>query len=439
MSLQFRVLGSIAALLLLTLLCGGTLLSLRARSVVDIEVRTAFQGAVNSVRDTLKSDVQHTVTLRQVVASFEGQRHVRAALVNEKGKVIVHSQIGRLDDPAPAWFARLMSPPVMTAQLNINLPQYPCVVELVSDPRSEIADVWDHARDTFAAMLLFCGATMAAVSAAVAYALRFFRRFQTGLLAISDGGYDARLDARGPPEFAALARGFNHMAARLEAFSDSNQRLQRQIQNVQEEERAGIARDLHDEVGPYLFAIQVDANKVAKSSQPETRALGAAIRDAAQHVQSHVKEILRQLRPVSSLDFGLEPAIADLIAFWTRRHPDIRFERDIAATPGLDRRGEDTVYRIVQESLSNAVRHGKPQTVRIAVIDAPDRVTVCVTDDGGGLQQDARAGLSLGQHGLAGMRERLRHLGGQLSIAEEPGHGVSVRATLPKLRELEIA
>lgn len=439
MSLQFRVLGSIATLLLLTLLCGGTLLSLRARSVVDIEVRTAFRGAVSSVRDTLKSDVQHTVTLRQVVASFEGQRHVRAALINEKGKVIVHSRIGRLNDPAPAWFARLMTPPVMTAQLNINLPQYPCVVELVSDPSSEIADVWDHARDTFAAMLLFCGATMAAVSAAVAYALRFFRRFQTGLLAISDGGYDARLDVRGPPEFAALAHGFNHMAARLEAFSDSNQRLQRQIQNVQEEERAGIARDLHDEVGPYLFAIQVDANKVAKSRQPETRALGAAIRDAAQHVQTHVKEILRQLRPVSSLDFGLEPAIADLIAFWTRRHPAIHFERDIAATPGLDRRGEDTIYRVVQESISNAVRHGNPQIIRIAVANGPDNVTVCVADDGGGLQQDASAELSLGRHGLAGMRERLRHLGGQLSIAEEPDHGVTVRAILPKLRELEIA
>ncbi len=142
MSLQFRVLGSIAALLVLALLCGGTLLSLHARSVVEIEVRTAFQGAENSVRDTLESDVQHTVTLRQVVSSFEGQRHVRAALVNEKGKVIVGSEIGRLEDPAPRWFARLMTPPHMSARFNINLPQYPCVVELDSDPRSEIADAW---------------------------------------------------------------------------------------------------------------------------------------------------------------------------------------------------------------------------------------------------------------------------------------------------------
>ncbi|MEP6830813.1 MAG: ATP-binding protein [Rhizomicrobium sp.] len=439
MSLQFRVLGSIAILLLLSLLCGGTLLSLHARSVVEVEVRTAFQGAENSVRDTLQSDVQHTVTMRQVVASFEGQRHVRAALVNEKGKVIVSSEIGRLKDPAPHWFARLMMPATMSARFNINLPQYPCVVELTSDPRSEIADVWDHASDAFVAMLLFCGATMAAVSMAVAYALRFFRRFQTGLLAVSDGGYDARLDTKGPPEFVALARGFNHMAARLKTFSESNGRLQQQIHSIQEEERTGIARDLHDEVGPYLFAIQVDANLVAKSAEPQTRSMGIAIRDAALHVQNHVKEILRQLRPVSSLDFGLEPAIADLVAFWARRHPDIRFERAIAPTPGLDRRGEDAIYRIVQESLSNAVRHGKPQKIEITIANEPEQVIACVTDDGSGLKQNAPEGMSLGQMGLAGMQERVRMLGGHMTVEEAQGRGVCIRAFLPKVRELEIA
>jgi two-component system sensor histidine kinase UhpB len=439
MSLQFRLLGSIAIVLVLSLLCGGTLLFLHARSVVEIEVRTAFQGAENSVRDTLESDVQHTVTLRQVVSSFEGQRHVRAALVNEKGKMIVGSKIGRLKDPAPRWFARLMAPPQMSARFNISLPQYPCIVTLTSDPRSEIADVWDHVRDSLVAMLLFCAATMAVVSLAVAYALRFFRRFQTGLLEVSHGGYGARLDANGPPEFAGLARGFNHMAARLETFSQSNRRLQQQIQNVQEEERAGIARDLHDEVGPYLFAIQVDATAVAKSPHPETGALGNEIREAALHVQRHVKEILRQLRPVSSLDFGLEAAIDDLVAFWSRRHSAIRFEREIAGTADLDRSGQDAVYRVVQESISNAVRHGQPNLIRITVLDGGDQIEVCVEDDGGGIRPEAPGGMSLGHIGLAGMEERLRALHGRLTVEETRAHGVRICAFLPKTRKLEIA
>jgi two-component system sensor histidine kinase UhpB len=439
MSLQVRLLGSIAALLVIALLCGGALLSLHARSVVELEVRTAFLGAEDSVRDTLKSDVQHTVTLRQVVASFEGQRHVRAALINEKGKVIAKSEIGHLANPAPHWFALLMMPPQMASSIHINLRQYPCVVQLISDPRSEIAEVWDHARDAFVTMFLFCIATMAVVSLAVSYALRFFRRFQTGLLAVSDGSYGTRLDTSGPPEFAALARGFNHMAARLKHFADSNQRLQQQIQNLQEEERAGIARDLHDEVGPYLFAIQVDANSVAKSTTPETRALGTAIRDAALHVQHHVKEILRQLRPVNSLDFGLETAIADLVAFWSRRFPDIRFERQITTALGLDRRSEEAAYRIVQESVSNAVRHGQPRAIRIAIQDDKSLLQVTVEDDGSGLNLDAVASMSLGHIGLTGMEERVHALGGTFAVENMPDGGVRIRALLPRLREMEEA
>jgi two-component system sensor histidine kinase UhpB len=167
--------------------------------------------------------------------------------------------------------------------------------------------------------------------------------------------------------------------------------------------------------------------------------MGIAIRDAALHVQNHVKEILRQLRPVSSLDFGLEPAIADMVAFWARRHPDIRFARTIAPTPGLDRRGEDAAYRVVQESLSNAVRHGRPTKIEIVIADEPDRVTVSVTDDGGGLKQDLPNGMSLGQMGLAGMQERLRTLGGHMIVEETQGRGVCIRAFLPKTRELETA
>src|SRR5690606_38005064 len=148
---------------------------------------------------------------------------------------------------------------------------YPCDVVLTSDPRNEIAEVWSNARNAFVTMLFFCLATMVLVSVAFAYAYGFLRRFQAGLSAVAQGRYDIRLDTRGAPELAALAEGFNHMTRRLAAYADSNQRLERQIQTVQDEERAGIARDLHDEVGPYLFAIQVDANAVAKSTDPQQR------------------------------------------------------------------------------------------------------------------------------------------------------------------------
>lgn len=436
MSFQFRVLGSIALLLILALLCGGTLLLLHARSVAELEVRTAFRGAEQSIRDTLQGNVEHTVTLRQVVTSFEGQRHVRAALVNEAGKIIVQSQIAPLANVAPGWFEGMMTPQRLSSRIPINLPGFPCVMVLTSDPRSEISEVWDNARNAFVTMLIFCAATMAVVSLAFTYAFGFLRRFQAGLLDVAQGRYDTRLDTKGAPELAALARGFNHMTERLGAFSDSNQRLQQQIQNLQEEERAGIARDLHDEVGPYLFAIQVDANAVAKSTDLHTRELSGAIREAAQHIQRHVKDILRQLRPTNDLEFGLEAAVSDQILFWSRRYPDIHFERTITPSLTLDPRTEEAVYRIVQESLSNAVRHGNPRTIRVSITQNTDGALVCVEDDGGGIQKSSAG---LGHMGLAGMEDRVRALKGQFTVENLQESGVRVRAFLPKIRKMEEA
>lgn len=435
MSLQTRVLGSIALLLVLALLGGSTFLVLHARAAAQAEVHTAFHGAVESVRDTMKGNIAHTVTLREVVASFEGQRHVRAALINEDGKVIVQSRIGRLDNPAPDWFARLIAPPPLSITIPINLPQFPCVMQLVTDPRSEMAQIWSHVVASFLTMLAFCTGVLAVVALAFRYAMRHLTRLQDGLMAVARGQYDARLAEGGAPELSGLARGFNHMAGRLSHFSDSNRRLEQQIQQVQEEERAGIARDLHDEVGPYLFALQVDASTLTRSADADVRARGGAIREAVMHIQRQVKDILRQLRPASALEFGLEAAVADLALFWSRRYPAIRFERSIVAASGLDARGEAAAFRIVQEGISNAVRHGQPSLIRIVIAEAEGGVAVSVEDDGGGLQQSASG---LAHMGLAGLEERVTALGGRFSVEDLPGKGLRLAALLlrPGMREV---
>jgi len=439
MSLKFRVLGAIAALLILSLLTGVAVLSVHAHALIDLEVRTAFSGAIQSVRDTLRSDVEHTVTLREVVSSFQGQRHVRAALVNETGKVIVQSEIGRLADPAPAWFARLMSPRTMTTRIPISLPGYPCVVVLTSDPRSELAEVWGPVRDAFVIMLVFCAATMAVVSLAVGAGLRFLGRFQAGLLAISDSRYETRLDVKGPPEFSQLVQGFNHMALQLSQFSRTNRQLYAQLQSVQEDERASIARDLHDEVGPYLFALQVDAKAIGKIGTPEAQRLGASVREAVIHIQRQVRELLRQLRPVTQLEFGLEAAVGDLAAFWTRRNPQTRFELNIDLPVAPGRAQEEAAYRIVQESISNAVRHGRPDVIHVDIRSDAERLSVTVQDNGGGIEGGNEENVSLGQAGIAGMRERVFALKGELDIVMVPGGGVLLSAVFPLARERQPA
>jgi two-component system sensor histidine kinase UhpB len=280
---------------------------------------------------------------------------------------------------------------------------------------------------------------MAVAFLATGAALRFLGRFQTGLQAISDSRYETRLDLKGPPEFTRLARGFNHMASQLAAFSRTNRQLYAQLQTAQEEERTEIARDLHDEVGPYLFALQVDAKAIGKIDAPEASGLSASVREAVIHIQSHVRNILRQLRPVTQLEFGLEGAIGDLAAFWRRRNPQIKFELDVRLQAALERRQEEAAYRIVQESISNAIRHGRPDLIRVDIKSDAEKLTVIVEDNGGGLKGDGQDSISLAQAGIAGMRERVLALKGKLDIANVEGHGVRLFAVFPLIREHEPA
>ncbi|HWC63940.1 MAG TPA: histidine kinase, partial [Rhizomicrobium sp.] len=345
MSLKLRLILSIALSLVLALALGGAVITLSARAAVRDEVATAFQGARDQVKATLAGDVQHTVSMRRVIADFDGQRHVQAYLLNEEDHVIVASRLERAVGGAPGWFSALIAPPVLTARIPIPLQGFPCTLLLKSDARIETGEIWQLARDAFAAMALFSAGTLLFVWLMIDRSLRFFRDFESGLQNISEHDYEARLEQPGPSEMRALAEGFNRMAARLSSYRRSNERLEQQILTLQEEERAEIARDLHDEVGPYLFAIQVDADALAKAGDGGTRERAGAIREAALHVQRHVKYILSQLKPVSGLDFGLETGIDDLIAFWKKRHPAIRFERDIALNLDLGRRGEEAAYR----------------------------------------------------------------------------------------------
>ncbi len=179
----------------------------------------------------------------------------------------------------------------------------------------------EAAEDSFVIMLLFCGASLVAVYAIIGARARVLLEFDAALRGIADGGYQARMPEKGPPEFSRLARGLQPdggAARRLRA--QEPRAAGQQILTLQEEERAEIARDLHDEVGPYLFAIGVDAEAAGLAS----------IRESVAHVQKHIRAILRQLRPAGLLDFGLRAAIGDLVAFWSRRDPAITFDLDIA-------------------------------------------------------------------------------------------------------------
>ena len=130
---------------------------------------------------------------------------------------------------------------------------------------------------------------------------------------------------------------------------------------IQEEERAELARDLHDEMGPFLFAMRLDAEAIEsearKAGQEEIAARAQALGETVSHIQSHVRDILKQLRPDGLAEIGLKTAIANLGTFWQRHHGRIAITLEVTAED-FGAETDAVIYRLVQEGLTNAARHG---------------------------------------------------------------------------------
>jgi len=205
---------------------------------------------------------------------------------------------------------------------------------------------------------------------------------------------------------------------------------------AQEQERRAIARELHDELGQSLNAIKLDAVAIRQrvsDEDDEVHQNAAAIIDLADHVHESVRTLTRQLRPVALDELGLRDALELLVTQWARRNAPV--ECQFVAEGDLDGLGElvnITVYRCVQECLTNITRHARAQRVDVGVRRTGPMVELRVSDDGAGLMTTAKhAGV-----GLVGLRERAQSLEGIMELASEPGKGVQVVVRLP-LKEVK--
>jgi two-component system sensor histidine kinase UhpB len=220
-----------------------------------------------------------------------------------------------------------------------------------------------------------------------------------------------------------MARSFNAMLDRLES---ARHEATRTALAAQEAERLRVARELHDEIGQTLTAVAIEAGSAAHGDSELARAL-RNVADGVRESLEEVRRIARELRPEALDDLGLVNA---LIALSTRigAQGGPRVRRDLQAElPPLSSDVELVIYRVAQESLTNALRHSGAREVTLSLTADAEEVTLAVTDDGKGLPTQ----LSRDGSGIAGMRERALLVGGMLSLASVTGQGTEVRLTIP--------
>ena len=382
--------------------------------------------------------------LNQIVHDLNKLRHVS---ITRQGEAVERGTAANPDDdadarPPPAWFVRLVHPEKTTVTVPISIRGKSGALLITSHPNDEVAEIWDGIITqlligTVIALVLFL-----ITSRVVGRALAPIQTLSEAMTKIEAGDYDTRVKPDGPPELAAICDKLNHLAATLGSAIDDKRRLAERVVSVQDVERKEIARELHDEFGPHLFALRAHAGaltRIADARDPNveaTRKHGAAMLEQVNALQQSNRRVLEKLRPVGLAELGLHEALGALLRLWRESHPDVVIET--AISPSLGDTGETadlTIYRTIQEALTNVFRHAGATSVNVTVEptelpSGPARTgrggaLVRVRDNGGGLSPDHKLGL-----GLTGMRERILALGGSLTIASGAG-GVTVEAVVP--------
>ncbi len=435
MSIQRRLAISITLVLVLSLLVGFGLTYGHVLSKVRTETQAALAVGADAARNSLDDEDAAAApdqALRRVVADFDGDRHLRAVLSAPGGSVIAQSRVLAPEEAAPPWFYRLVGAPQASRVIPLS-PALAGIGTLIlrTDSHNEVAEAWSDARLTLEIMAVFFAMVLALAFVTIKAALGPIREVGDALGRVGAGDYRTRILPPYARELEPLRDGFNQMAQRLEEMGVQNRALNEQIINLQEEERAELARDLHDDVAPFLFAVGADAAMIRQYlAKGDTDAAGPraeAIGEAVRHMQRHVKDVLRRLAPGALLDLGLPGAIDDLVAFWRVRRPHVAFSVEVTGDP-LDPPLDAIAFRVVQESFSNAIRHGSPAAIEVTIDVDDEAATIVVEDDGTGFALDPP---QLG-FGLTGMQERVRSVGGSIRVGNRAtSRGVRVEARLP--------
>ncbi len=450
LSLRARLNTLLALVMVLGLVINIARLVLEAAPRVAAEDQSVVRlarGFVEPLVSDLNDASDPEARLDRIVEGLKQLRHVSITRQHDpamSGTPAALAPSGDKGEPpqVPEWFVTLIHPEQTTVAVPISANGRSLgSLVITSHPTDEIAEIWDGIVTQIEVGSAIAAALLLITMMVVNRALEPIKSLADAMSAIEAGRYDTRVSLGGSPELAAICGKLNHLASVLETTVEDKRRLAERVVSLQDAERKEIARDLHDEFGPYLFALRAHAaslTRLADAPEPDLDALRKhinAMSDQVNALQQSNRRVLERLRPVGLAELGLADALAALMRLWRETYPDVVIETSIS--PELDARGETadlTIYRIIQEALTNVFRHARASRVDIRVEPAAARpagaagaeaIMVSVSDNGAGLPADHRQGF-----GMLGMRERVLALGGSMTVAST-NHGVTVEALVP--------
>ncbi len=397
-----------------------------------------LMGHLSALQSATSEDVEKEILSIKALGLGEELRHFRFRLEDAQGRVLIQPKPleegvlgGRLftallpaSDAVPRTW-RLSRPDGQDFRLT-----------LIGNPASERQEASGNILGMTLVLLFYSVTLLMGLYWALRHAFAPIRSILAAVAAWERQDYARRLPAMPVQELESIGAALNKLALALQTSHEQRRQLSLRVLNLQEDERARLARELHDEFAQSVTAMRADAAWLArKLAEPEQKAVAEDLGRRCAGLHQHMRGVLRQLRPDSgageSLDLGA--LVAELVRDW-QKLPDlgIRYDcrLDVDANP-IPRNLALAIYRLSQEALSNVARHAGPCRVEVSLsVRAGQHLAWQVRDDGvglDGLDQALRRG-----NGLAGMRERVWAHGGDIEMDGAGGLRIAARFPWPE-------
>jgi len=379
MSLRFRLNILITLLFALILLAGSFYVINNARTAVQQEMQSVAKLTLQLVEIALMSNAGSSTPeihqdVLEKIANLESTRHLEIELYKSRnmGNAIPVRIIQTITSEAPEWFIRMVKPlPVEYRRVFRGSETAYTEIIIRANPSDEITEIWNETKGVLGLLVLFAVLANILVYIILGRGLAPIESILKGLDGIEQGEYQLRLPKFKFPEFSRISEKFNNMAEVLQKSRDENRLLTQKSLAIQEDERRILAQELHDEFGQSITAIKAVAASIEQTKHQDSETLkksAMTIGTFSDRMYEVARRMMRQLRPAILDEFGLISALQDMIDDWNARHEEVFCHFEFKGK--FDDLGEEvniSIYRIVQESLTNIIKHAKASDVTVCL------------------------------------------------------------------------
>ncbi len=432
MSLRDQISLRILLISLCILLLGGGIAIWQARNAVSNEVDSSIKLALQLIKINESTAQSNQTNWIYRLSTLEHTRHLSIQLKEPSGSIINISPRTAPNvrhDAPPAWFVNLVVSDYPKAEYQISTVDNHLLTLLIqANPMDEMIEVWHETIAFFSSILLLVLLTFFAVHQAFNKTLQAIQTIVDNLKGIEKGEYHQKLPEFSTLEYNNIALAINQMNDALKSTQQQNQALTQHSLEIQEEERQRLSQELHDEFAQSLTAIKVMV-VTATHKHSEIKTITTSIVEICDHLTKVLRSMMKQLHPLMLTELGLKATLEDLINHWEVKADSISFELQVDdAVDTLDKTIIIQVFRVIQESLTNIIRHAQATHVTISLSIKPDTNTLKleVSDNGQGCDLNRATGF-----GLQGMAERVKLLGGKFELQSHLGKGMQIQAWIP--------